>query len=117
MRERRRHSRVGLVASVKVFDIVNDRTHEGTIVNVGAGGLGIHLSERLGPKAPVALEFQLPPKLVLRHVQAHVIRQHRLPGGNGHIIGVAFYHLGKQLEDELATFVDVNRRVALSDRV
>jgi len=113
MPDRRRSARVQLVTPIQVYDISNDRTSHGTILNVGAGGLGIRLPHTLELQTPVALEFQLPPQRVLRHVQAYVIRAHRLPETEDCMIGVAFYRLSRDLEQELAAFVDVHRRVVV----
>lgn len=106
--ERRRHQRVELVTSVKVYDMAQDKHYQGTIVNVSVGGLAILLEDHLEEKSPIAVEFELPPRLVLRHLQAHVVRVHRT--GRQFVVGIEFYRVPEQVEEDFSRFVSLHGR-------
>ena len=111
--ERRRHHRLDMVTTVKVYDMTHDRRSDGTIVNVSAGGLGILLEESLEEKSPIAVEFELPPRMVLRHLQAHVVRCHKM--GKQFVVGIQFYRVPKQVEDDFDQFVGLQRRQKVAE--
>lgn len=97
---------MGMTAAVKVYDMVGDKYYQGTIANLSVGGLGLLLDDKLEARAPIAVEFELPPRMVLRHVQAHVVRVHRV--GAQYMIGVKFYRMPRQIEEDFERFVGLS---------
>jgi len=97
-----------MVTPVRVYDISEDKNYEGMIVNVSAGGLGLLMEEALQEGAPIAVEFELPPRMVLRHLQAHVVRVHRV--GLQYMVGIQFYRLPQVVEEDFERFVALHAK-------
>ncbi|OGF50761.1 MAG: hypothetical protein A2231_02755 [Candidatus Firestonebacteria bacterium RIFOXYA2_FULL_40_8] len=87
--DKRKHLRVRVSIPAEIYDVLNDKTMVGRIIDISAGGVSMVTREELPLHTPLSLSFEFE-SIKYKHISADVVRE--IKKGNESYIGIAFFN-------------------------
>ena len=98
MENRRKQMRVRVMLPVEIYDILNNKSFVGKIVDISSGGVSIVTPEELTIQTPVSLTFTFE-DTIYKKVPADIVREEKKQKEK--YLGSAFFDLDPQARSQL----------------
>ncbi|MFH1073984.1 MAG: PilZ domain-containing protein [Candidatus Firestonebacteria bacterium] len=100
--DKRRHLRVRVAMPAEIYDVLNDKTLVGRIIDISAGGIALVTREELPVHTPLSLSFEFE-NIKYRHIAADVVRE--IKKGKENYLGIAFFNPDMEEQEQIDSLV------------
>ena len=98
IKNKRKQMRVRVSLPVQIYDVLNNKTYSGKIVDISLGGVSISTPEKLSIQTPVSLTFTFE-DTIYKKVPADIVRE--VKNNNEKFLGSAFFDLDPEARKQL----------------
>lgn len=102
LKNRRKQIRVRVSLPVQIYDVLNNKTYSGKIVDISLGGVSISTPEELTIQTPVSLTFTFE-DTIYKKVPADIVRE--VKSEKEKYLGSAFFDLDPEARKQLETTI------------
>jgi len=104
MKDKRKQMRVRDALPVQIYDVLNNKSFVGTIIDISVGGVSMVTREELPVNTPISLTFTFE-DLLYKRLSADVVRETKKD--DEQYIGIAFFDLNPRDMNKLDNMIRI----------
>ena len=104
MKDKRKQMRVRVALPVQIYDVLNNKSFVGTIIDISVGGVSMVTREELPVNTPISLTFTFE-DLLYKRLSADVVRETKKD--DEQYIGIAFCDLNPRDMNKLDNMIRI----------
>ena len=104
MKDKRKQMRVRDALPVQIYDVLNNKSFVGTIIDISVGGVSMVTREELPVNTPISLTFAFE-DLLYKRLSADVVRETKKD--DEQYIGIAFFDLNPRDMNKLDNMIRI----------
>jgi c-di-GMP-binding flagellar brake protein YcgR len=100
--DKRKHLRVRVSLPAEIYDVLNDKTLVGRIIDISAGGVSMVTREEIHVNTPLSLSFEFE-NIKYKRISADVVRE--VKKENESYLGIAFFNPDIREQEQIDNLV------------